>query len=113
MRLNNTQLQAVESMTGPVLIVAGPGTGKTKTLTARIAHLIASGTAKPGEILALTFTNKAAEEMRARVAASVDGKLPTITTFHGYAINYWAAICSSSVIWSGQCLSKAYENQPS
>ena len=80
--LNDQQREAVELVGEPSLIVAGPGTGKTKTLTARIAHLITSGAAKPGEILALTFTNKAAEEMRSRVAASVDGEVPTITTFH-------------------------------
>lgn len=80
--LNVEQKSAVNQTDGPLLIVAGPGTGKTKTLTARIAHLMASGAAKPGEILALTFTNKAAEEMRSRVAASVDGEVPTITTFH-------------------------------
>ncbi len=66
-QLNQEQRRAVEAGDGPVLIVAGPGTGKTKTLTARIAYLIASGKAQPGEILALTFTKKAAEEMAARV----------------------------------------------
>lgn len=82
MELNDPQRQAVEIVSGPLLIVAGPGTGKTKTLTARIAHLITSGAAKPGEILALTFTNKAAAEMRERVATLVTGEAPTVTTFH-------------------------------
>lgn len=73
----------MEADDGPVVIVAGPGTGKTKTLTARIAYLIASGRAKPGEILALTFTKKAAQEMRQRVAALLQGRrAPTIATFH-------------------------------
>ena len=81
--LNAEQKRAVESGDGPVLIVAGPGTGKTKTLTARIAYLIESGAAKPEHILALTFTKKAAEEMAARVALAIEGVQPRITTFHG------------------------------
>jgi Superfamily I DNA and RNA helicases len=80
--LNAEQQRAVEAADGPVVIVAGPGTGKTKTLTARIAYLIESGRAKPEQILALTFTRKAAEEMKSRVAAFVSGE-QTITTFHG------------------------------
>jgi len=80
--LNVEQREAVKVIGGPLLIVAGPGTGKTKTLTARIAHLVASDAAKPSEILALTFTNKAAAEMRERVAGLVEGAAPTVTTFH-------------------------------
>src|SRR6185437_16947097 len=82
--LNEAQRRAVEAGDGPVLIVAGPGTGKTKTLTARMAWLLESGRAKPGEIVALTFTNKAAREMRERVKALLgkQTKLPKITTFH-------------------------------
>jgi superfamily I DNA/RNA helicase len=71
--LNEQQRQAATAVDGPVLIVAGPGTGKTKTLTARIAHLVASKRAEPGQILALTFTKKAAEEMRARVGGLLRG----------------------------------------
>jgi DNA helicase II / ATP-dependent DNA helicase PcrA len=67
--LNQAQAKAAQIMRGPVLIIAGPGTGKTKTLTAHIVHLIQSGEAKPEQILALTFTKKAAEEMRNRVQA--------------------------------------------
>ncbi|HSX32194.1 MAG TPA: ATP-dependent helicase [Candidatus Saccharimonadales bacterium] len=78
--LNDAQQAAVTAKDGPVLIVAGPGTGKTKTLTARIMHLIATKQAKPEQILALTFTKKAAEEMRERVG--VDGKRANIMTFH-------------------------------
>jgi DNA helicase II / ATP-dependent DNA helicase PcrA len=66
-QLNNEQRRAATSGEGPVLIVAGPGTGKTKTLTARIAHLIQNGQVQPERVLALTFTKKAAEEMRNRV----------------------------------------------
>lgn len=81
--LNDQQLKAVQAGSGPVLIVAGPGTGKTKTLTARIVHLIKNGGVRPGEILALTFTKKAAEEMQQRVATELgDGELPQISTFH-------------------------------
>lgn len=81
--LNQQQRQAAEASDGPLVIIAGPGTGKTKTLTARIVQLIKSGRAKPDELVALTFTRKAAAEMRHRVAAILDQQeLPTITTFH-------------------------------
>ena len=84
--LNDEQRQAVTHTTGPLLVVAGAGTGKTKVLTHRIAWLIKEGHAKPNEILALTFTDKAAGEMEGRV----DQLLPygqtdtTIATFHSF-----------------------------
>lgn len=82
--LNNEQRRAVEAGDGVALIVAGPGTGKTKTLTARMAWLLESGQAKPEDIVALTFTNKAAREMRERLGGLLGegSKLPKIATFH-------------------------------
>src|SRR5690242_20032605 len=71
--LNDEQRRAVEAGDGPVLIIAGPGTGKTKTLTTRITYLIKSGQVQPSQILALTFTKKAAEEMAQRVAVLLVG----------------------------------------
>ncbi len=87
--LNPAQRAAVEATDGPVLMLAGAGTGKTRALTARIAHLLATGTARPNEILAVTFTNKAAREMKTRVAAllgeQVEG-MPWLGTFHAICV---------------------------
>jgi len=86
--LNPAQRQAVEHRGGPLLIVAGAGSGKTRVLTRRIAHLLATGDATPGQILAITFTNKAAAEMKERVADIVGpaGRTMWVSTFHSACV---------------------------
>jgi len=98
--LNSRQIEAITSTDGPVLVIAGPGSGKTRVLTHRVAYLIAKGITKPGNILAVTFTNKAAREMQDRIRPMLKieyprfsfntpilfSPVPTIGTFHSVCV---------------------------
>ncbi|MGL9732729.1 MAG: ATP-dependent helicase [Wolbachia sp.] len=83
--LNSKQQLAVTNVNGPILILAGAGTGKTRTITSRIAHIIRNGYAHSDEVLAVTFTNKAANEMISRVVELTGTNIPWLGTFHGIA----------------------------
>ena len=86
--LNTEQAQAVEQVDGPILVLAGAGTGKTRVLTTRLAHLLQTNKAFPGQILAVTFTNKAAQEMKFRVSEAMGGVAVEgwwLGTFHSLA----------------------------
>ena len=89
--LNENQKEAVSHLDGPLLIVAGAGSGKTKVLTSRIAHIIKQNKAFPNQILAVTFTNKAAKEMQNRVMQYIKGSsnaVPWLGTFHSISVKF-------------------------
>lgn len=89
--LNPAQLQAVHYVDGPLLVLAGAGSGKTKVITEKVAHLIHSKKFAPEHIAAITFTNKAAREMRSRVAKRISkqaAELVTVTTFHSLGLKF-------------------------
>src|SRR3989338_8433421 len=91
--LNSRQKEAVTAPLGPVLVLAGAGSGKTRALTYRMAYLITSGKFKPSEILAVTFTNKAAAEMKERVEKLI-GRIGHISPMSPIAVGTFHSICA-------------------
>ena len=83
-QLNSEQIEAVEKLSGPLLVLAGAGTGKTRVLTTRLSHILFTKQAVPSQIFAVTFTNKAAQEMKSRVQELLDFDISAISigTFH-------------------------------
>ena len=89
--LNDEQRSAVLNTEGPTLVVAGAGSGKTKVLTSRLAYIVKEKKAWPNQILCVTFTNKAAKEMRDRVLKNLNGKINSLSwlgTFHAISVKF-------------------------
>lgn len=109
-KLNTQQKQAVEAIDGPVLVIAGPGTGKTELLALRVANILKSTDTKPNNILCLTFTNKAAVNMKERIIdlAGRDGAKVVASTFHSFASEIMNAY--PDYFWHGAGLSVAPES---
>ncbi|WP_281954655.1 ATP-dependent helicase [Pseudophaeobacter arcticus] len=116
--LNPAQREAVECLHGPVLMLAGAGTGKTKALTARIVHLLNTGSARTNEILAVTFTNKAAREMKERVGGMLGQPaegMPWLGTFHSVCVKllrrHAELICGEAGVGSDAVIDDARDSE--
>lgn len=95
--LNPAQLEAVKTTEGPLLVIAGAGSGKTRVLTRRLAHILLERKAEPYQIMAVTFTNKSAGEMKERVKDLLDGEIPAlnVSTFHSFCARLLRRECES------------------
>jgi DNA helicase-2/ATP-dependent DNA helicase PcrA len=111
--LNPAQRDAVTHRGAPLLVVAGAGSGKTRVLTRRVAYLLATGAARPGEILAITFTNKAAAEMKERVATAVGGRARAmwVSTFHSLCVRILRAEAQHLAVKSSFTIYDAADSQ--
>ena len=96
--LNPPQREAVTTIDGPVLVLAGPGSGKTRVLSHRVAYLLRVANAAPTSVMAVTFTNKAAQEMRERINRLLGESVPTSTGWRGLTIGTFHSICRASCV---------------